>query len=366
MCSPFSSKNIQECKCGTASCRGVLGPKSKDQKDKKSIASSIIAGTKRKIQEALGTKGSRSVSSTPNKRQKFSYMAGVGITKAKNQQAQKAAEQAKAEKEAAEAEAQKASRENRALRRSSSAVTLSKRKVVKKESRQSNPASFKSTKRTTVSVVHKARKPGQLRPVTKTKKLGSAVSRRALAIKEKTRPLASTKLAAQKSTSSRTSSKNLPKSIASPSKLSPKKTLTKTSSKTSTFSKAIPNSPDIAITSSSLRSSSSTGKLRQSTLNFQPISVVRDSEDSLEDPSSLSFSDVSDLGEEESSDDDYMDVDDEVVPPRPVARKSIPAKVNGKRVEKKTHGIGRGKGKKGGLVVKKPVATARRGHLSFN
>src|SRR5262245_51613505 len=27
--SPFSSKNIQECCCGTESCRGVLGPKPK-------------------------------------------------------------------------------------------------------------------------------------------------------------------------------------------------------------------------------------------------------------------------------------------------------------------------------------------------
>jgi hypothetical protein len=45
--SPFSQKNIQECRCGTESCRGVLGPKPKKPIEEKSIASALIAGTKR-------------------------------------------------------------------------------------------------------------------------------------------------------------------------------------------------------------------------------------------------------------------------------------------------------------------------------
>jgi histone-lysine N-methyltransferase ASH1L len=38
--SPFSSKNIQECRCGSAACRGVLGPRvSKDKEPKDALAS---------------------------------------------------------------------------------------------------------------------------------------------------------------------------------------------------------------------------------------------------------------------------------------------------------------------------------------
>ncbi|EFR02558.1 SUV39H [Nannizzia gypsea CBS 118893] len=48
---PYSNKNVQECRCGTPSCRGVLGPrpKGKDSKEK-SATKSAGAGTKRKSQ----------------------------------------------------------------------------------------------------------------------------------------------------------------------------------------------------------------------------------------------------------------------------------------------------------------------------
>ncbi|KAK3331125.1 hypothetical protein B0H66DRAFT_90059 [Apodospora peruviana] len=58
---PFSAKNVQKCLCGSANCRGVLGPKPKDKKppkplkeDKKSSAvkGSVKAG-KRKLKELL-------------------------------------------------------------------------------------------------------------------------------------------------------------------------------------------------------------------------------------------------------------------------------------------------------------------------
>lgn len=58
---PFSLKNIQECRCGSENCRGVLGPRPKDDKPvkqsvkevvKKSVKSSVKAG-KRKLKELL-------------------------------------------------------------------------------------------------------------------------------------------------------------------------------------------------------------------------------------------------------------------------------------------------------------------------
>ncbi|MCJ1383268.1 hypothetical protein MMC17_006381 [Xylographa soralifera] len=54
---PFSSKNIQECRCGAPTCRGVLGPKPKDQilnkvkYMKEALQPLINNGTKRKLQQ---------------------------------------------------------------------------------------------------------------------------------------------------------------------------------------------------------------------------------------------------------------------------------------------------------------------------
>ena len=47
---PYSIKNVQECRCGAASCRGVLGPKPKEIKE---ALKSIATGGKRKIGQAL-------------------------------------------------------------------------------------------------------------------------------------------------------------------------------------------------------------------------------------------------------------------------------------------------------------------------
>jgi len=45
---PFSAKNVQECRCGAESCRGVLGPKPREIKE---ALKPIIGSKKRKIQE---------------------------------------------------------------------------------------------------------------------------------------------------------------------------------------------------------------------------------------------------------------------------------------------------------------------------
>lgn len=43
---PFSAKNVQECRCGSANCRGVLGPKPKDVKPVKPVKETIKAAVK--------------------------------------------------------------------------------------------------------------------------------------------------------------------------------------------------------------------------------------------------------------------------------------------------------------------------------
>lgn len=59
---PFSQKAVQECRCGSKHCRGVLGPRAKDVRKAKgetdsssdtTAATSRIAGAKRKMAEIL-------------------------------------------------------------------------------------------------------------------------------------------------------------------------------------------------------------------------------------------------------------------------------------------------------------------------
>ena len=54
---PYSQKNVQECRCGAATCRGVLGPRPKDSKPKNEDGSKKpegkLAGVKRKIADAI-------------------------------------------------------------------------------------------------------------------------------------------------------------------------------------------------------------------------------------------------------------------------------------------------------------------------
>ncbi|KIW34757.1 uncharacterized protein PV07_01515 [Cladophialophora immunda] len=56
---PYSQKNVQECRCGSQKCRGVLGPRSKEERKPKSPeketskSRSKLAGAKRKIAEVI-------------------------------------------------------------------------------------------------------------------------------------------------------------------------------------------------------------------------------------------------------------------------------------------------------------------------
>src|SRR5580700_6454694 len=56
---PFSAKNVQECRCGSENCRGILGPRPKDQKPRGIVGESIkqaVNSGKRKLKEFLGGK----------------------------------------------------------------------------------------------------------------------------------------------------------------------------------------------------------------------------------------------------------------------------------------------------------------------
>jgi [histone H3]-lysine4 N-trimethyltransferase ASH1L len=68
---PFSAKNVQECRCGSDNCRGVLGPKPKPPV-KESIKEAVKAGVKagkRKLKELLGgDEDDRENSRSPKKR----------------------------------------------------------------------------------------------------------------------------------------------------------------------------------------------------------------------------------------------------------------------------------------------------------
>ncbi|EZG03494.1 hypothetical protein H106_06952 [Trichophyton rubrum CBS 735.88] len=62
---PYSNKNVQECRCGTPSCRGVLGPrpKGKDSKEK-STAKQANTGTKRNSQGVANSPASKKQKTT--------------------------------------------------------------------------------------------------------------------------------------------------------------------------------------------------------------------------------------------------------------------------------------------------------------
>lgn len=92
--SPFSQKNVQECRCGADACRGVLGPKPKESKSKddsknktaaskpkgKTLTKQRPAGTKRKIDSVLSNKPTSQL----NKKQKVAVTSSLkaGVKKA--------------------------------------------------------------------------------------------------------------------------------------------------------------------------------------------------------------------------------------------------------------------------------------------
>ncbi len=76
---PFSAKNVQECRCGSDNCRGVLGPKPKPPV-KESIKEAVKAGVKagkRKLKELLGGDEEDRENSRSPKKRKIKHAKGL-------------------------------------------------------------------------------------------------------------------------------------------------------------------------------------------------------------------------------------------------------------------------------------------------
>jgi palmitoyltransferase ZDHHC9/14/18 len=193
--SPFSQKNIQECRCGTEACRGVLGPKPKKPVEEKSVTSALITGTKRKLQDLLGSKrvGSESSHNSPKKRKLFT--GNPATTKARNAVVESKSARERAEREASDLSRQAASRGDRALKRSisgdlfkrsRSAVKLTRHTSVIFQHKDSRPGALKAIKnsssmlansRRTNPTIHNRRAPRPLeRPSTPTRETSTGVS----------------------------------------------------------------------------------------------------------------------------------------------------------------------------------------------
>jgi palmitoyltransferase ZDHHC9/14/18 len=117
--SPFSQKNIQQCRCGTESCRGVLGPKPK--KPLETFTSAFIAGSKRKFHEIVDSVRAKSEEQMSPKKRKMD-IGTAATTKARNADVKSEAAREQAERDAAEHSRQIASRQTRALKASDSST----------------------------------------------------------------------------------------------------------------------------------------------------------------------------------------------------------------------------------------------------
>jgi len=74
---PFSQKNVQKCLCGSSNCRGVLGPKTKEEKKPKSDKPSARSvSTKRKIVQMMGE-----TATAANKKRKIATTHAVALVR---------------------------------------------------------------------------------------------------------------------------------------------------------------------------------------------------------------------------------------------------------------------------------------------
>jgi palmitoyltransferase ZDHHC9/14/18 len=140
----------------------VLGPKPKKPVEDRSLTSSIIAGTKRKLQDIMGSVRPKSEDNqkSPKKRKISAANSATANPKTTGVQSEKA--RARAEQEAAEHSRQIASRQTRALKRSTPASNS--RRTQSKLLRNNLPT-IKSTRITTVSFKRKVPKSGALKAV---------------------------------------------------------------------------------------------------------------------------------------------------------------------------------------------------------
>lgn len=136
---PFSAKNVQECRCGSENCRGVLGPKPKDPKPvKETIKDAFKAGVKagkRKLKEILGADG-EDTEDTRNPKKRI-IKAHKGLKRSASSASMMAVKGAV-----------------KAVRRTASTQILNARQAV---SRPQSPAFMKTTKTSSLRTYGKAK-----------------------------------------------------------------------------------------------------------------------------------------------------------------------------------------------------------------
>lgn len=98
---PFSAKNVQECRCGSDNCRGVLGPRPKDPKFLKDTIKDTVKATvkvgKRKLKEFLNGEGEHdSVDSNARSPKKRKIKEAKGIKRSSSSASMRVAHGAKA------------------------------------------------------------------------------------------------------------------------------------------------------------------------------------------------------------------------------------------------------------------------------
>ncbi|KAF1838483.1 SET domain-containing protein [Decorospora gaudefroyi] len=180
---PFSQKNIQECRCGTEACRGVLGPKPKKPIEEKSLTSAVITGTKRKLRDLLGSGRACSESSHSSPKKRKIFTGNTTTTKAKNALFESESARSRAEKEASELSRQNASRENRALKRSNSTNIMNNERSANARTTHSTAVRF--THHTTVSFQRRVPRPGTLKVLKQSAGTHTRPRRTHLAIENK-------------------------------------------------------------------------------------------------------------------------------------------------------------------------------------
>jgi len=125
----FSEKNIQQCLCGAANCRGVLGPKTTKERESKAAkaaaaVSGAYRGAKRKLKEVFSKDDSDDEEESRPKRRKTLPDPKALLAKAKNQLTSL---KPAAGPSSMDFDLPNQSREERAARRSASLITLDSR-----------------------------------------------------------------------------------------------------------------------------------------------------------------------------------------------------------------------------------------------
>lgn len=163
--SPFSQKNIQQCRCGTESCRGVLGPKPKKPVEDKPVTSTDINGTKRKFQEPIASTSGRLVGSPSLPKRRKLYNNISTTMQGQNADVASEATRDRASREADEHFRQVVSRQHRALKRSTSETTPRRARsyILRKQ-----PSLIKSTRVTTVSFGRNLPQSGTSKVITRS------------------------------------------------------------------------------------------------------------------------------------------------------------------------------------------------------